>query len=162
MGWDDDDWVGEPPEGRHSRDRAKPEFWRGQWQGSVALAAVGIVAIVALIIILAGCGGDEEEPRTADPPRQTISEPRTGTRSLEPGAVGIADFLFDPATVQVEKGATVTWVNTGAQDHTVKGPGFESNPIKTGAAFDHRFDENGRFPYVCTLHPRMRGAVVVG
>ena len=24
---DDDDWVGEPPEGRHSRDRANPGFW---------------------------------------------------------------------------------------------------------------------------------------
>src|SRR5919199_63335 len=31
MPWDDDDdWVGEPPEGRHTRDRAKPEFWRTQ------------------------------------------------------------------------------------------------------------------------------------
>ncbi len=26
--WDDDDWVGEPPEGRHSRDRADPGYWR--------------------------------------------------------------------------------------------------------------------------------------
>ena len=30
---DDDDWVGEPPEGRHSRDRANPGFWANQWQG---------------------------------------------------------------------------------------------------------------------------------
>jgi hypothetical protein len=28
-GYDDgEDWVGEPPEGRYSRDRAKPEFWK--------------------------------------------------------------------------------------------------------------------------------------
>ena len=27
MADDDDDWVGEPPEGRHTRDRAKPDFW---------------------------------------------------------------------------------------------------------------------------------------
>ena len=25
---DDDDWVGTPPEGRYTRDRAKPEFWQ--------------------------------------------------------------------------------------------------------------------------------------
>ena len=25
---DDDDWVGTPPEGRHTRDRANPGFWR--------------------------------------------------------------------------------------------------------------------------------------
>ena len=50
---DDDDWVGEPPEGRHSRDRAKPGFWQNRWQEAVAMAAVGIAAIVALIIALA-------------------------------------------------------------------------------------------------------------
>jgi hypothetical protein len=34
MSWDDDDdWVGEPPEGRYGRDRAKPEFWRHRGRG---------------------------------------------------------------------------------------------------------------------------------
>ena len=28
---DEDDWVGEPPEGRYSRDRAKPEYWARPW-----------------------------------------------------------------------------------------------------------------------------------
>ena len=31
---DDDDWTGEPPEGRHSRDRARPGFWENQWQAA--------------------------------------------------------------------------------------------------------------------------------
>jgi len=51
--WDDDDWVGEPPEGRHSRDRARPEFWRNRWQEALAGAVLGIAALVALIIALA-------------------------------------------------------------------------------------------------------------
>ena len=52
-GWDDDDdWVGTPPEGRHSRNRARPEFWRSHWQEAAALAAVGVVALVALVVIL--------------------------------------------------------------------------------------------------------------
>ena len=35
---DEDDWVGTPPEGRHSRDRADPEFWRRkQWQAGIPL-----------------------------------------------------------------------------------------------------------------------------
>ncbi len=33
---DDDDWVGTPPEGRHSRDRADPGFWQNQWQPAAA------------------------------------------------------------------------------------------------------------------------------
>jgi hypothetical protein len=50
---DDDDWVGEPPEGRHSRERADPAFWRNQWQaaaaGSVLFVLVVIVVLIALL-----------------------------------------------------------------------------------------------------------------
>jgi hypothetical protein len=49
--WDDDDWVGEPPEGRYSRDRAKPEFWRGQHAPELIAAAV-LVAVIVLVVVL--------------------------------------------------------------------------------------------------------------
>jgi hypothetical protein len=48
---DDEDWTGTPPEGRYSRDRARPEFWRRQWQASVAGAGL-LIAIVILIVVL--------------------------------------------------------------------------------------------------------------
>jgi hypothetical protein len=48
---DDDDWVGEPPEGRYTRDRAKPEFWRNNWQASVAGAGM-VIALVILALVL--------------------------------------------------------------------------------------------------------------
>jgi hypothetical protein len=52
MPWDDDDdWVGEPPEGRHSRDRARPDFWRTQRAPELVAAAV-LVAIVVLVVVL--------------------------------------------------------------------------------------------------------------
>jgi hypothetical protein len=50
-GDDDDDWVGTPPEGRYTRDRAKPEFWRGQ--RPIVPAAVGIVLVVAIVVLIA-------------------------------------------------------------------------------------------------------------
>jgi hypothetical protein len=51
--WDDEeDWVGEPPEGRHTRDRAKPEFWLTQRPLSLVAAALGIALIVVLIVLL--------------------------------------------------------------------------------------------------------------
>ena len=48
---DEDDWVGEPPEGHHSRDRAKPEYWRTVRLTAVAGAGV-IVAVVVLVVVL--------------------------------------------------------------------------------------------------------------
>jgi hypothetical protein len=47
--WDDeDDWVGTPPEGRISRDRARPEYWRGRWP----LAGAGLIVVVLLLVIV--------------------------------------------------------------------------------------------------------------
>jgi hypothetical protein len=48
---DDDDWTGTPPEGRYSRDRAQPAFWRRQWQATAAWAGL-MLAIVVLVAVL--------------------------------------------------------------------------------------------------------------
>jgi hypothetical protein len=48
---DDDDWVGEPPEGRYTRDRAKPEFWRTQRPPEV-IAAAFVVAVIVLVLVI--------------------------------------------------------------------------------------------------------------
>jgi hypothetical protein len=45
---DDEDWVGEPPEGRYSRDRARPEFWRQPWP----LAGAGFALLLLIVVIL--------------------------------------------------------------------------------------------------------------
>ena len=51
MPWDDDDdWVGEPPEGRYTRDRAKPEFWRLQRPPEVV--AVGFVLVLVVLVLV--------------------------------------------------------------------------------------------------------------
>ena len=52
MAYDDDDWVGEPPEGHHTRDRADPGFWSGQRPLGVAGAGLGLALIVLLIALL--------------------------------------------------------------------------------------------------------------
>ena len=48
---DEDDWVGEPPEGRISRDRARPEYWRQPWPVAAAGTAL-LLVIVVLVLIL--------------------------------------------------------------------------------------------------------------
>jgi hypothetical protein len=50
---DDDDWVGTPPEGHYTRDRAKPDFWWHQRPVALAGAALMVVILVVLVIALA-------------------------------------------------------------------------------------------------------------
>ena len=49
---DDDDWVGTPPEGRYTRDRAKPEFWAGQRPLMIGGAVLALLVIVLLLVAL--------------------------------------------------------------------------------------------------------------
>ena len=43
-----EDWVGEAPEGRYSRDRAKSEFWRGGWR----LFGTGLIFVLIVLVII--------------------------------------------------------------------------------------------------------------
>jgi hypothetical protein len=50
--WDDDDWTGEPPEGRHSRSQANPGFW-AQNRAPLSITGIGVgVALIILLIVL--------------------------------------------------------------------------------------------------------------
>ena len=49
---EDDDWTGTPPEGRYTRDRARPDFWRTQRPPAIAAAMIGLVVLVLVIVLL--------------------------------------------------------------------------------------------------------------
>ncbi len=92
--------------------------------------------------------------------------PITPPESSAPGAAGdiaMLDFVFDPVTLTVPLGASVTWVNQGAALHTATAEdgSFDSGFLATGESFTMRFDREGSFPYLCTLHPGMTGTIIV-
>ncbi len=45
---DEDDWVGVPPEGHYTRDRAKPEFWRSHWP----LSGAGLILVIIVLAVI--------------------------------------------------------------------------------------------------------------
>jgi plastocyanin len=79
------------------------------------------------------------------------------------GSVSIANFAFDPATVTVDVGDSVTWANQDGTAHTATaGDGsFNTGNITAGGSATVTFDTAGTFAYVCSIHPQMAGTVVV-
>jgi plastocyanin len=87
--------------------------------------------------------------------------------------VAIVDTAFDPATITVSQGDTVTWTVTKAigEPHSVTsgtpedaGKIFDSgiNLTDNGQSFQHTFNEAGEFLYFCVVHATtMTGKVVV-
>jgi hypothetical protein len=49
---DDDDWVGEPPEGRHTREQSDPGFWNNQWQAAAAGSVLFVLVVIVLLLAL--------------------------------------------------------------------------------------------------------------
>lgn len=75
--------------------------------------------------------------------------------------VSIVDFAFQPASLQVAVGSTVTWTNSGQAPHTATGSGFNSGTLAPGASFSQTFGTAGTVSYTCTIHPNMQGTITV-
>ena len=68
---------------------------------------------------------------------------------------------FQPATITVDLGQQVTFVNRDDHDHTVTGSGFDTGVIHPGEQATVTFDAPGSFAYACQIHPAMTGTVMV-
>ena len=103
------------------------------------------LAVAAVAFAATGCASQG----SAEPPP-----------SVEAPAVAVRDYEFEPASLTVEAGATVTWGWEGRSPHDVVGQGFESEDQSSGT-FRHTFEQPGTYAYECTIHPGMEGSIVV-
>lgn len=106
-------------------------------------------AVAVLALTTAACSSDA--PATAD----------SAPTDSDGARVVVADLSYEPATLTVPAGTTVTWsFEDGAIRHDVAGDGFQSELMASGT-FSHTFDAPGTYEYVCTAHPGMTGTVEV-
>jgi plastocyanin len=70
---------------------------------------------------------------------------------------------FSPSVIKVTSGATVTWTNDDQVIHTVTdlGGSFDSGFIQAGETWDNTFDAKDTYYYFCSIHPWMKGIIVV-
>jgi plastocyanin len=156
------------------------------------LLVVGSLSVLLVVGVLAvSCGGGTSGTTAATPattagPATTASTPTTvgaSTTASTPTTVGasttastpsstgggggaqvvLKNFAFNPATVTIKVGESVTWTNQDSANHTVaadKGE-FQSSQLANGATFSFKFDKAGTYAYHCSIHPSMKGTVVV-
>ena len=128
-----------------------------------------LAACLMLGLVAAGCGGDDNDSGDSGggggTPAETDSSSGGGAAKGDV-EVDMKDISFQPGSVTVAKGSTVTWKNEDSANHdvTADDDSFKSGDpggIASGQSFKHTFDEAGDFKYVCTVHPGMDGTVVV-
>src|SRR5919201_1263090 len=74
-----------------------------------------------------------------------------------------ARWGFTPPTVTAAVGDTVTFVNSGRAIHSfvAEDNSFNSGVVNPGGMFVVTFRRAGQVPYICDIHPQMRGVVDV-
>ena len=134
-----------------------------------------VLVVASLLLVACGEGSDRQVASNAAADRQTpgAAEPAkpaddtkasggktTTTAGTVAATVPVKDDVFEPADVEIAKGAAVAWKWQGKNPHNVSGPGFKSK-IQTSGTFTQTFAKAGSFDYRCEVHPAMTGTVVV-
>lgn len=73
---------------------------------------------------------------------------------------------FVPADLKVAVGDTVVWVNEDVVPHTATATkdgvaAFDSGNLQAGEKWSYVAEKAGKIPYVCLLHPMMKGTLTV-
>ena len=88
---------------------------------------------------------------------------KTATYTVNPTIYISKGGGFDPANYWVVPGATVTWINTDQQSHTVTSNEgeFNSGDIAPGSSYSYTFTGKGPHSYYCSYHPEEAGTIHV-
>ena len=86
------------------------------------------------------------------------------TASSKQNRIEIKDFAFNPRTLTVKSGETVTWINRDEEPHTVVSVEKQfkkSTALDTDQTFTITAGAPGTYTYFCSVHPKMTGTIVV-
>jgi plastocyanin len=128
--------------------------------------AITAIALIAAIVDVA-CFSDR--PSATAPSGAlgqcsvAIGPPIIGTTQA---LVALRNYSFNPETLHVAAGTTVTWVNCeppNIDPHTshARGGEWTSGYIAPGMTYSRKFQDLGSFEYYCEPHPFMHGVVIV-
>ncbi len=121
--------------------------------------------LIGAALLVAACGASSTpKPATPAPTGAPTATPAAASQAPAGAAsVTIAGFAFNPPTITVSVGTTVTWSNQDSATHTVtfSDGSTSSGRLAQGGQFQRSFDKAGTFTYACSIHSSMTGTVVV-
>ncbi len=127
------------------------------------ITAIGLIGIVILVTITLSFSNNPVEETDLI----TIGDVIMPTKVSRPGCE-TTDRCYVPSLITIEKGKQVTWVNEDSAFHSVTSGFyaaptdlFDSGHLDPFESYTLTFDETGIYDYHCTLHPWMKGQVIV-
>lgn len=116
--------------------------------------------VAAAVIVLGACGGGSSSGGSGG---SGSGGSGSGGAQGTPKTVVVKGYKFAPRTLTVQAGDKVTFkFDDGQVAHNAvaKDKSFDTG-TKTQEDAVVTLDQVGKFPYTCTLHPTMKGTIVV-
>ena len=134
---------------------------------------IGVI-VLGMIFVVSDINFDDqpvsiqpEEPEEPEQPAEPENLVIMPVKSARPDC-GPNDDCYIPSKITIKPGETVYWQNQDAAFHSVTSglyddPDglFDSELLDPEDIFSYKFTEEGIYDYYCTLHPWMKGAVLV-
>jgi plastocyanin len=134
----------------------------------IILGIIGAIILVGVAFSFSSSTVEENVEEKVDEQTMTITgDVVMPSKVSRPGCEEI-DRCYIPSNIVIEKGKQVTWVNEDSAFHSVTSGFYEtptelfdSGHLDPYETYTLTFDESGTFDYFCTLHPWMKGQVIV-
>ena len=84
-------------------------------------------------------------------------------KPLEKFDVSISNQGFEPVSLTIRVGDRVRWINNSQENHqpTDNQDLWQAKELKPGDTFTQVFDRSDTYQYYCSLHPELKGTIVV-
>jgi len=131
------------------------------------ITAIGLIGAVILVTTALSFYNNSTEENVEETDLIIQGDVIMPTKVSRPGCEQ-NDRCYIPSLIVIEKGKQVTWVNEDSAFHSVTS-GFYDSPtdlfdsghLDPFESYTLTFDEVGTYDYFCTLHPWMKGQVIV-
>jgi len=131
------------------------------------ITVIGLIGVVILVTIALSFSNYSIEENVEETDLITKGDVIMPTKVSRPGCE-VNDNCYVPSLIVIEKGKQVTWVNEDSAFHSVTSGFytaptelFDSGYLDPFESYTLTFDEAGTYDYFCTLHPWMKGQVIV-
>ena len=131
------------------------------------ITTIGVIGVIILVTIALSFSNNSIEENVEETDLIIQGDVIMPTKVSRPGCEE-NDRCYIPSLIVIEKGKQVTWVNEDSAFHSITSGYydtptdlFDSGHLDPFESYTLTFDEAGTYDYFCTLHPWMKGQVIV-
>lgn len=128
----------------------------------IVIGIILVIVVIGGLILISKYPSSNNQQLSVQPQTSSQTNPQISPKtSVASNNIVIQNFSFNPSSLTVKQGTKVAWVNNDSAPHKIKSDAFNSTDLNQGDKFEFTFNNKGTFTYICSIHPSMKGEIIV-